>query len=266
MEKTREEIREDVLKNLAIKLGINTQEDGTMAVAIVDSVVDEIWYLYQEMEEMRQQAYLSTSSGQYTDLIAQLVNAPRDEFESDDDLKHKASTSILRHAGANQFAVEEAAMNVSGVASVDYRNFGQGVGSFIVYVYPEVGGNQYMLLDRVEQAIEQVVAPGVYFEVKQPEQVPIHIDMVLQLHHNLSAAERQNLRRQAESTIRRHINSLQRRDVLVINDLIQQVMNLSDDILDLTIINLSVAGVARTVGNVFPADDERFAAGDIHVA
>lgn len=265
MEKTKGMIRDEILNNLAGNIGINTREEGSIAVAIVDSVIDEIWHLHQELDFMRDQAYLSTSIGQYTDLIGELVGVERDDFESDDDMKIKAATSVQRHAKGNRLAIEEAARAVSGVASIDYRPYGAGVGSFVMYVYPEVNGNQHRLLERVEAALVDVVADGVYYEVKEPNQTAIDIDAVIQFDHRVSNLEKQALKRQIQGAVRSHINQLRREQVLVINTLIQQMLNVSEHIIDVSIVNLVAGGVRRTVTNLFPASDERIVAGDITI-
>ena len=55
MNKTKEEIREEVTDRLAMTLGINIYEEGSIAMAIVDSVIDEIYLLYKELEHIKNQ-------------------------------------------------------------------------------------------------------------------------------------------------------------------------------------------------------------------
>lgn len=265
MEKTKEIIREEILNNLAVSLGVNIREQGAIAVAIVDSVIDEIWYLYQELDFAKKQAYLSTSTGEYTNLIAALVGTERDALDTDDDLKIKASNSVYRFAKGNRIAIEEAALAVDGVASIDYRPFGAGVGSFVMYVYPEVDGDQHRLLERVETALSDVVADGVYFEVKEPEQIVIDTSIIMQFNQSVGAMEKQQLKQQAQAVTGQYINSLRRNDVLIVNEIIQRVMQLSDNILDIAVVDFKVNGVQRSVSNIFPASDERFVRGDITI-
>ena len=265
MEKTKEMIREEILNNLAASLGVNIREQGAIAVAIVDSVIDEIWYLYQELDFAKKQAYLSTSTGQYTNLIAKLVNTERGDLDTDDDLKIKASTSVLRHAKGNRLAIEEAALEVDGVAAIDYKPFGAGVGSFVLYVDAEVGGNQHRLLERVESAIEEVVADGIYFEVKQAEHITVDTAVMLQFTSQVSAMEKEQIKDTVKRAVRQYYQSLGRGEVLVVSRLTERIMATDQGLLDINIVDFKVNGVPRTVSNIFPASDERFVAGEITI-
>ena len=123
MLKPKNEIRQELLDGLAEKLGMSFQEEGNIALAIVDVILEEIYGLYEELESARTQAYLSTSTGAYTDLIAKLVGTSRESMETDGELKIRSGNSVYRNAKGNRLAIEEAALGVAGVASVDYRPF-----------------------------------------------------------------------------------------------------------------------------------------------
>lgn len=265
MEKTKQEIREEMLNNLAISIGVNITDEGSVALAIVDSVLDEIYHLYQELEYAKQQAYLSTSQGYHTELIAQLVGTERDTYETDDELKLKASNSVYRNAKGNRIAIEEAVMKVAGVADIDYRPYGAGTGSFVLYVYPQPEFNQLRLLDDVREALKDVVADGIYYEVKQPTEVPIGVSMLVQFDEEISIMERQVVRNTIQSSLRYYLNNLKRNEVLYINELIRSAMDANKHILDVSVLELTVNGVGKQVSNTFPANDERFISGDIHI-
>ena len=266
MEKTKTEIRQTILSNLANKTGVNITEDGSIAVAIVDSIIDEIYSLYYELDMMKQEAYLSTSHGMYTELIADLVDTDRNPAENDSELKLRASNSIYRHAKGNRIAIEEAALAVSGVASIDYRPYGAGTGSFVLYVYPQAGVNQIRLLDRVEAAVGQVVAEGIYFEVRQPTEKPVDVSLILQFDNRISVMEKQAVRNSVRYRIVNYLNGLKKDEVLYVNEIIRLVMGTNVHILDLAIADLKVNGLAKTITNTFPANDERFISGTVTVA
>ena len=266
MEKTKAEIRAELLNNLAVKIGINTNEEGSIAVAIVDSLLDEVYSLYYELEMMKKEAYLSTSHGGHTDLIAELVGTNRlNDGETDEELKLRASTSVYRNALGNKLAIEEAAMAVPGVAAIDYRPYGSGTGSFSLYVYPQPGMNQVRLLADVEETLQSVVAEGIYFEVKQPEEKPVDIAVVIQFDSIITVMEKQRVRNQVKQKIVQYLNNLSKDEVLYINEITQLVMETSDNILDMRLMELKVNGLAKTITNTFPANDERFIAGEITI-
>lgn len=265
MLKSRTEIREELLNNLAIKTGVNITEDGSIAVAMVDTLLDEIYSLYYQLDVMQKEAYLSTSNGEYTELIAELVNTDREGSETDDDLKIRAGNSIYRHAKGNRVAIEEAALSVTGVAHVDYRPYGMGTGSFVIYVYPQSGTNAIRILDRVQEVLEGVVSDGIYFEVRQPEEKPIDVAIVLQFDSLISVMEKQTVRGLVKNKIVQYLNNLKKDEVLYINELIQLAMETNTHILDMSIMELKVDGLPKTITNTFPANDARFISGIISV-
>lgn len=259
------EIRQELLNNLSQKLGVDVSEQGNIAVAIVDTVLNEIYSLYQELEILKKQAYLSTATGTYAELIAQLVGTTRELGETDSEFKLRATNSVYLHAKGNRLAIEEAALGVAGVASIDYRPYGSGTGSFLLYVYPQAGVNQVRLLDNVTAAIKQVVAEGIYFEVRQPTEVPISIDLILQFDSSISVVEKQTVRNNLKYTIMRHCNQFKKDEVLYVNEIIQLAMQANEHILDVAIASLKVNGTAKTITNTFPANDERFISGTITI-
>ena len=263
MLKPKNEIRQELLDGLAEKLGMSFQEEGNIALAIVDVILEEIYGLYEELESARTQAYLSTSTGAYTDLIAKLVGTNRESMETDGELKIRSSNSVYRNAKGNRLAIEEAALGVAGVASVDYRPFATGTGSFALYVYPIAGTNQVRIMDDVTQALETVVAEGIYFEVRQPTEVPVDVSVVLQFDSQLSLVEKQTVRNNLKYAIQRELNALTKNEVLYINALIQLAMQASPHVLDATITNLKINGISKTITNTFPENDERFISGSI---
>lgn len=266
MRKTREEIQQDILDVLASKTGINSTLDGSISKAIVDAITEEMSDLYIEMDIMKNQAYLTTSQGTYTELIADLVGARRFNDETDDELKERARTQVYRAAGGNRVAIEKAARDVPGVADVEFRKYGMGVGSFIIYVYPLPGQNDVRVLDNVKNKLQDVVSDGIYFEVKKPKDVVIDLDIAVVLKASLSDMTKKDIRNKVEVALYSYFNSLTKNEVLYINEIIQRVMEVSSDILDMGIVNLSQNGNARYISNVFPKDEEMFVPGIITVS
>lgn len=265
MNKTKEELRDGILRELSASIGINITDEGSIALAIVDALIDEIYLLHREIEYIRNQSYITTSNSGYTELIADLVNIKRNEFESDDNLKLRAQNSVYAHAGGNIIAIEEAARSVSGVAKIEYRPFGYGTGSFVIYVYPEAHENQYRLIQRVEEAIREVASEGVYFEIKAPTEVPVDLEIVLNIEDGLSFSEQNIVKSQVETQVRRYLNSFEMNDILYINEIITTVMNTREEIVDVNIIEYKVGGTNRPLTNTYPANEERFISGRIGI-
>lgn len=265
MNKTREELRNEILLNLAISIGINITDEGSIALAIVDALIDEIYGLYEELEYIRRQSYITTSSNDYTELIANLVNIQRGDFESDDNLKLRAQNSVYKHAKGNIIAIEETARDVIGVADIEYRPFGKGAGSFVLFVYPEANTNQYRIIERVREALTEVVSEGVYYEVRAPEEVAVDIEMIVSFKESATVSERNIARQHIEREIRQYLNGLEMNEILYINELISTAMEADDNILDVNIIEYMVGGAKRPMTNTYPANEERFMSGDIQI-
>lgn len=265
MQQLRSELRDTLLNNLASRTAINTTEEGSIAVSIVDSFVDLVMPLYRELERIQQEAYLSTSTGVYTELIADLVDIKKRPGEAPADFKLRASQAVHSHVKGNLISIQTAIWGVPGVASFDIKRYGQGTGSFTVYVYPQQNVNQATILNNVRNAVSAVVAEGIRFEIKAPEEVAIDLEIIIQFNQSISVMQRQDLRNRARNLIVRYINQLSPGATLQMNTIIQQVMSSNTNIVDLSISNLKVRGVSVPVNNVFPEENNRFAAGKITV-
>lgn len=265
MKKTKEELRNEILRTLAENTGINITNEGSIALAIVDALIDEIYNLYTELDFLKTQSYISTSSHNSADMISELVGIEREIGESDDNLKLRAKNSIYQHSGGNIIAIEEAAKSISGVAKIDYRPYGRGTGSFIVFVYPQPHAEQERLLDRVREALSEVVSEGIYYEVKAPDEVLVNLELVVQFSPENNLMERNAIRREIEKSLRDYINNLEMNEVLYINEIISKAMNVNNSILDVNIIKYQVDGIDRPQSNTFPANEERFISGDIQI-
>lgn len=265
MNKTKQELRTEILKKLTSSLGINVEDEGSIALGIVDALLDEIYLLYEELQFVKDQAYLTTSSSGYTELIANLVNTKRRDFESDDNLKLRAKNSVYRHAGGNKLAIEEAARGISGVAGTRYREFGYGTGSFIMYIYPEANENQVLLKERVKEAISEVVSDGIHYEVKAPTEIPVDLEIIINIKEGKSISERNSLRNRVERSLRGYLNNFSMNDILYINEIISRAMSVSEDIIDVNIVEYKVGGVQRPLTNTYPANEERFISGIIKI-
>lgn len=263
--KTKQEIRTEMLAILSNKAGINTTEEGSIAIAIVDALLEEIYALYQEIDLMKSQAYLSTSTGLYVDLIGDLLNVSRLENEADSDYKIRIANAVPGGVKGNRIAIEQAIWNTPGVASFDYRQYGQGTGSFTVFIYPQVGVNQERLLANVRLSLADVVSEGIKYEVRMPNESRVDLALAVQFKEGLTLIQKQDIRNRIRDTITTYINSLQKGAVLYINEVTQRSMSINDDILDVSYISLSIDGVQKSISNTFPDNDTRFSSGTITI-
>lgn len=263
--KTREEIQQEMFQALQTKTGINATSDGSIAKAFVDAFGDEIDNLYDILSEIQKQAFLSTSYGYYLDLIGELLNTKRYEGEVDDEYRYRISQAVTVQAGGNRIAIEEAALSVIGVASVELRPYAFGTGSFLIYVYPEVGFGNRSLLFNVTEAVKKVISEGIYFEVAMPTDIPIGLDLAIMFTSGVSDMEKKDIRGKIKFNVESYLNSMLKNQTLYINEIISIVMNTSEKVIDMGIVNLYVDGNAKYITNIFPKDNERFTVGTINV-
>lgn len=263
--KLRSELREEMLDLLASKTGINITEDGSIAVTVVDALIDEVMKLHRRLEQIQKQAYLSTSSGAYTQLIANLVDTNKVISESEDEFKLRTSNAVYSHAQGNLIAIQTAIWGVSGVASFDIKRYAQGAGSFAVYVYPQQNANQAAIVNNVRNAISSVVSEGVRFDVIAPQEVAVDITVILQFKDGLTVMQKQDIRNRAKEQMIRYVNRLAKEQTLYTNTIVQNVMSLTTDIVDMSIANISVEGEYVPVNNIFPESDKLFVAGNMTV-
>lgn len=263
--KVRSELRAEVLNNLRRKTGININEEGSIAVAIVDSLIDEMMLLYRELERIQGQAYLSTSTGNYTELIGDLVDTDRRAGESDTEYKLRIANSIYSVAKGNTLSIQEAIWSVAGVASFDIQRYTKGTGSFTIYVYPQRNANQTYIIDKVRAAVSQVVAEGIRFEVKVPEETRVDLSIIVQFDTTLSVIQKQNIRNEIRTKLVNYINNTTNGSNIYINEIIEQVMSTNTHILDLSINAIKINNKNVNVGNLFGEKDITFVAGTIDI-
>ncbi|MEI4281660.1 baseplate J/gp47 family protein [Tetragenococcus halophilus] len=264
--KSKEEIAEEIRDVVASKTGLNTNQEGTVVRAIIDSFTEEMSYLYRQLEIVQDAAYLSTSQGNYTDLISELVNIQRNKGEQDDSLKQRATESVYTAAGGNRVAIESVLDRMEDVSAYELKDFTHGPGSFTVFVYPQVDGiNETLLLTRVREALSDVVSDGVFFDVEVPEGIIVDMSVVLAFTESTSELKRNELKGRVRAAIVRYINQLRKDEVLVINEIVQRAMAISDSIQDMGIANFELNGKNQVVVNTFPKSNQEFRPGEISV-
>lgn len=265
MLKERDEISKEMFESLSSKTGINSKADGSIAKAFIDAFGDEMFLLYEFLEEIRRQPYLSTSYGNFLDLIGELVNTKREESETDDEYRYRISQATLVLASGNETAIRETALTVSGVADIELRPYAMGTGSFLIYVYPDMANASKRLLMDVKRAVSNVISEGIYFEVRMPTDIPIGLDIALMFDVDISPMKREDIRNQVKMNIQNYLNKMQKNQTLYINELIKVVMSTDSGIKDMGIVKLTLDSQPKYIVNMFPKDDERFTVGEINV-
>ena len=264
--KSKKEITNEIKQVVSSKTGLNATQEGTVVGAIIDSFSEEMSNMYSTLKIVQDQAYLSTAQGNYVDLLAELMNVERKDYESDVNLKARTTEAVYQVAGGNIVAIRSALDAIQNVSDYEIQEYSNGPGSFTIYVYPSTSDiNELSLIREVRETIAPIVSEGIFFEVKCPEGVTVDLSVILSFKSGLSEIEKKDLRQKVKTNLSIYINDLKKGEVLVINEIIQRTMTISENIQDMGIANLVVNGKNQLIVNTFPKSNEEFRVGDIIV-
>jgi hypothetical protein len=179
--KSRNEILLDELRSLQGTQITNTAE-GSIARALLEIPAASVAEAYQAIRETAEKSFVSSSSGEYLDLIGVLVGTYREPNEPDDRFKFRITNALLFHAKGNITAIKIATELVNGVAEAIIEEGTAGPGSFTVYVVG-IKPNEvpWSLLSEVYEGIRNTVAFGTYFEVKPVKYLDVNanVDVIM---------------------------------------------------------------------------------------
>lgn len=258
MRKPKSEMLEDILFRLRTEGGITATTPGSIARLFAEVIVEEFDPLYDELDLMMSMAFVSSATNSYLDLIGELLNCPRNEDESDDDYRARIINQVSVIQTANLTSLRLKALQVSGVADVQFKRYTHGAGSFTCYIIPEVYPVPNDLLLRVEEALHEVVAYGMAYEVKISDYIPVDMDIQLIFRSNSTTLERQHIRNQVSGRVTSYIGELKMGDTIVINEIIQRVMEASEQVLDMKINRILVNEKEYYIKNIEPSAEEQY--------
>lgn len=263
--KSQQEMTQRILGSLQNRVGVNATGAGTLAQTLTEVLVEEFHDFYDELNLVNAMAFLSTSEGGYVDLIGQLVDCAREVGESDLAYKERMRRQVYRVAGGNLTAIRLEALKVIGVADITFEEYSDGPGSFTCYVYGDGNAEMRLLVNDVAANIERVKAYGVSVSVKTPVERAVSIAIDMAFKEGTGPSEQALLKEQARSSVIGYINGLGRGDALIVNEVIEQVMQVSEKVLDLDIKDMRLDGRSRYVSNVLPGTNERFVVENVEV-
>ena len=121
--KSQQEMTRRVLESLQNRVGVNATEAGTLAQTFTEVLVEEFYDFYEELNIVNAMAFLSTSEGQFVDLIGELLDCKREVGEVDLEYKERIRKQVYRVAGGNLAAIRLEALKVIGVEEVDFEEY-----------------------------------------------------------------------------------------------------------------------------------------------
>lgn len=257
MRKTKQEMLDSVLTSMMSRKGITETSPGSLARTFTEILIEEFYSFYEELDAMMLMSYVSTARGSYLDLIGELLACTRISGESDNDYRYRITNQVYVVQGANLTALRIKVLQLDGVADAQFKRFTNGAGSFTCYVIPETYPISNDLINKVQAAIDETSAYGVYGEVKTSTAIPVDISIQLIFATQTTNAERQTIRTQVASAVESYVKGLAMGEPIIINEVIQQTMDVSAKINDMTIYSLSVKDINQFVKNIYPGAEEQ---------
>jgi hypothetical protein len=160
--------------------------------------------------------------------------------ESDDNYRYFLSKQVNSAEAANEAAIRIAALAVPGVSDIYLRRWTYGIGTFSVHIVsttPVVGQG---LINAVSESVGRVAAYPEKFTVAGPDYIGVKLVVGLTFIPSTTQAERDGLVSSAARVVVDYINNIELGGSLIINEIIQRVMDLSDKILDTTLTDMNL--------------------------
>ena len=179
------------------------------------------------------------------------------EIESDDELRFRIQNAAVASETGTVTSIQLAALSVGGVSDVIINPYTQGSGSFEILIIPIGNRVPVTVLEEVRAEVSRVTPFGITFIIREPEYVPISLDVEL-----MAASVEPNLRGQlrnaAAAAISSYVSSLRPGGQLVINRIREAVLATDGRIDDLRIRALRIKGRSQILSNFRLDGDQVF--------
>jgi uncharacterized phage protein gp47/JayE len=179
------------------------------------------------------------------------------DIEADEEYRFRLTRAMTTRFGSNQAAVEVASIISPGVSRAEILQYARGAGTFDVLLVPQGNRVTAATKEQTRRAVEQVVAYGISFTVREPEYVPVKLTIQLVYNNGTTEAEKVALRDEVQSSILRYLGSIPLGGELIINQ-VRAVSLLSPSVKDIKILEMFINCKPRTLRNVQLAEDELF--------
>lgn len=266
MRKTMDEMLSDVFTRLRAQGGITETSPGSVARMFAEVILEQMSPLYDELDLSTTMSAVSTAIGPRLDLVAELVNCVRLPDEPDDDYRARIVNQVSVQQNANLISLRIRALQINGVADVQFKRFTQGAGSFTCYVIPQVFPITNDLLAQIETVMNESAAYGMAFEVKTSTYVPVDLTLNLIFRTKSTSLEREYVRNRVISNVTTYMKELNMGNPIIINEVVQRVMETSEQILDMEIKELRIDSKQYFVKNVEPSLEQQYYLRTISVA
>jgi uncharacterized phage protein gp47/JayE len=180
------------------------------------------------------------------------------DLESDDNFRYRIINATLSAERANETAVRLAALSVPGVADVKIKPYARGIGTFDIIVIPTEGIATDAMISNVQAAIDLVSAYGITGTAIKPSIVPVSIELKLIFVDKTTEVEKEDIRGRVQTAIEKYIVNIPLGGTFILNELRQQIMDVSVKIRDHVIRCYYFRQEPTFMGNVEIYWDEMF--------
>lgn len=180
------------------------------------------------------------------------------DTESDSNFRYRIINSSLSAERANETAIRLAALSVAGVGDVKIKPYARGVGSYDMLVVPVEGIATDKMISDVQNAINLVQAVGVTGTAIKPTIVPVELEVRLIFTTGTNDVDREDIRGRVVTAIEKYIVNIPLGGAFILNELRQQIMDVSTKISDHTINCYYFRQEPTFLGNVSIYWDEMF--------
>lgn len=184
--------------------------------------------------------------------------------ESDEDYRTRLIAETRRQAGGTAYSLRFSALAVPGVRDVIIREATMGLGSVEVVVNSEDYAQSAYVTDAVRVAVSQVRPPGVRIQVRQPDLVRLDVTAAITM-KRLTTTSEELVKFRAKNAILRYINTLSIGENMVYNRLVSEILDSSEEVVDVSFTGLGVNGSEILRKNYSPKEDEHIVPGTVTV-
>jgi uncharacterized phage protein gp47/JayE len=253
--KTFDELMDESLGLISASNIITNISPGAAVRLILEAVNQNVADYYTVLDISIANLFLSSANGIYLDLIGYTFNCERGDGELDDDYRYRISQQIYVAASANETAVRLAALSADGIRDVVISEYTYGTGSFSILVIPEDIAELDSVVPNVQEAVNSIKAKGIKSDVFGPTLIPVDINIQL-INNNLSIDD--DVKEEVVTAIDMYLREIRPGRSMIINELTQRIMEVSDNIEDYEWIDLKVNNSPSLIANITLKDDEMF--------
>ena len=250
---------------------VRTDMDGYVGSQISFATTDTITIpagqkrAYVGLVSNSRQARISVGAGtlvrhdfqpEQVDIIVKCTNpkpiSPNSGYETDNDFRYRITKYLRASYNNTSETMRLALLTIDGVRDVVINSAPYGLGSVEVLVIPASGRLSASMTKTIQDRIDAVRPIGTRVVIAEPNYITFNITANLVIVGSLTDQQKANITSEASKQIEIYLNSLLPNESLVYNVLIQKIMDVSEYIKDVQIVNYAANNVELPRTNYKP--------------